>query len=141
WSPWWPPGAARSSADPRRPSASRRCPPAPRSARGPGARASPSVAAIRRPAPASSHGYVYTPFLRRIVESRKMLRRLLGILMLLLPASASAQPVSVLRMSTAAPDGTGWARELKAMGDSVQAATHGALRFKWYFGGVTGDEL
>jgi TRAP-type C4-dicarboxylate transport system substrate-binding protein len=60
---------------------------------------------------------------------------------MLLASPVGAEPVSLLRMATGAPDGTEWARELKSMGDAVGLATHGALRIKWYFGGVTGDEL
>jgi TRAP-type C4-dicarboxylate transport system substrate-binding protein len=52
-----------------------------------------------------------------------------------------AEPIQSIRMATGAPDGTAWARELKAMGDVVEATTHGQLRLKWYFGGVTGDEI
>src|SRR5262245_25400041 len=56
-------------------------------------------------------------------------------------SSASAEPVTILRMASGAPDGTAWARELKSMGDSVDVASRGTLRLKWYLGGVTGDEV
>jgi TRAP-type C4-dicarboxylate transport system substrate-binding protein len=48
---------------------------------------------------------------------------------------------TVLRLATAAPDGTAWARLLKSTGDGIAASTNGALRIKWYFGGIAGDEL
>jgi TRAP-type C4-dicarboxylate transport system substrate-binding protein len=61
-------------------------------------------------------------------------------LLLLLGASAGAEPVT-LRMSTPAPEGTGWARELHSYARDVEQATHGAVKVKWYMGSVTGDEL
>jgi TRAP-type C4-dicarboxylate transport system substrate-binding protein len=46
-----------------------------------------------------------------------------------------------LRLATAAPDGTAWARELKQLSDGVQQGTNGAVRIKWYYGGIAGDEV
>ena len=46
----------------------------------------------------------------------------------------------VLRIATVAPDGTMWAREMKAMAHEVEAATRGGVRLKWYWGGIAGDE-
>ena len=43
-------------------------------------------------------------------------------------------------MAAIAPEGTGWARELKAMARELEAATHGAVHMKWYLGGIAGDE-
>jgi hypothetical protein len=54
-------------------------------------------------------------------------------------APATAEP-TVLRMAAIAPEGTSWARELKAFARNVEKATDGALRIKWYLGGVAGDE-
>src|SRR3954468_20263190 len=63
----------------------------------------------------------------------------------LLAAAASAwadgTPKYVLRMATAAPDGTTWARELRAFTNDVEQATHGEVRVKLYFGGIAGNEL
>ncbi len=47
----------------------------------------------------------------------------------------------VIRMATVAPDGTAWARELKAFDREVQAVTHGQVRVKWYFGAIAGNEI
>jgi TRAP-type C4-dicarboxylate transport system substrate-binding protein len=47
----------------------------------------------------------------------------------------------LLRMATPAPDGTIWAREIRAFARKVENDTHGQVRFKIYFGGVAGDEL
>jgi len=63
-------------------------------------------------------------------------------LALLAPAGRAAgdeQPI-LLRMAAIAPEGTGWARELKAMAREVETATHGAVKMKWYLGGIAGDE-
>jgi len=55
-------------------------------------------------------------------------------------APAAADPV-LLRMAVAAPDGTAWAREIRAFARDVEGLTGGAVRMKWYFGGIAGDEL
>jgi TRAP-type transport system periplasmic protein len=57
----------------------------------------------------------------------------------LLCGRASAEPV-VLRMASIAPDGTAWARELKAFARDVEQLSHGELRVRWYLGGIAGDE-
>lgn len=46
----------------------------------------------------------------------------------------------VLRMAAIAPEGTSWARELKAFARDVETNTGGELRVKWYLGGIAGDE-
>ncbi|MGZ3441954.1 MAG: TRAP transporter substrate-binding protein DctP [Polyangia bacterium] len=53
---------------------------------------------------------------------------------------ARAEPVT-LRLASVVPDGTGWARELKAFGREVTAATHDNVQIRWYLGGIAGDEL
>jgi TRAP-type C4-dicarboxylate transport system substrate-binding protein len=55
-------------------------------------------------------------------------------------AARAGEPI-VLRVGTAAPDGTGWAREFKAFGRWVEAEAKGALRIKLYLNSVAGDEL
>ena len=61
------------------------------------------------------------------------------------PGGRAARPTEnepiVLRFGTVAPDGTAWARIAKQTGASLEEATHGAVKAKWYFGGVAGDEL
>jgi TRAP-type transport system periplasmic protein len=69
--------------------------------------------------------------------------RLLAASAILLSSTAgiaSADPV-VLRVATVAPDGTAWAREVRAFGRDVAAATHDGVQFKFYFGGIAGDEV
>jgi len=53
---------------------------------------------------------------------------------------AAAEPVT-LRMGAIAPDGTEWARALKAFARDVEVGSKGELRMKWYLGGIAGDEL
>jgi TRAP-type transport system periplasmic protein len=58
------------------------------------------------------------------------------------PASVAATVAAhVIRMATAAPEGTAWAREIRAMSREVEQATQGTVRLKWYLGGIAGDEL
>jgi TRAP-type C4-dicarboxylate transport system substrate-binding protein len=64
---------------------------------------------------------------------------LLLITSLTSPAWAGDEPV-ILRMAAIAPDGTGWAREMKAMARELENTTHGNVHMKWYLGGIAGDE-
>jgi TRAP-type C4-dicarboxylate transport system substrate-binding protein len=59
--------------------------------------------------------------------------------MLLLAGRALAEPVT-LRFATLVPEGTAWARELKAFSRDVEAQSKGQLRVRWYLGGIAGDE-
>jgi TRAP-type C4-dicarboxylate transport system substrate-binding protein len=47
---------------------------------------------------------------------------------------------TVLRIATAAPDGTAWARLFRTMGRELESESKGEVTAKWYFGGVAGDE-
>ncbi|HEX6836276.1 MAG TPA: TRAP transporter substrate-binding protein DctP, partial [Polyangia bacterium] len=69
-----------------------------------------------------------------------MRRAIVAAAILLAGGVASAEPVT-LRMAAIAPDGTEWARALKAYAQEVETQSHGELRMKWYLGGVAGDEL
>ena len=53
--------------------------------------------------------------------------------------AAGAETVT-LRMATVAPDGTAWARELKAYARDSEALSNGEIRIKLYLGGIAGDE-
>ena len=64
----------------------------------------------------------------------------LGLLSAPAGAAGDDQQPIVIRMAAIAPEGTGWARELKAMARDVEAVTHGTVRMKWYLGGIAGDE-
>lgn len=68
-----------------------------------------------------------------------MARVLMVVMLLAVPATA--EPRFVLRMATAAPDGTAWAREMKAMAREVETATHGSVSIRWFWSGIAGDDL
>jgi TRAP-type C4-dicarboxylate transport system substrate-binding protein len=55
-------------------------------------------------------------------------------------ATALADPVR-LKLSTPAPEGSAYARELHSFSREVSAGTDGHVDAKWYMGGITGDEL
>lgn len=76
-----------------------------------------------------------------IVSSVRALVPMLAVSLLLdsRAGRAGAEP-RTLRLGTSAPEGTSWARVAHQFGQEVEEATHGELRIKWYFGGVTGDE-
>jgi TRAP-type C4-dicarboxylate transport system substrate-binding protein len=57
---------------------------------------------------------------------------------LVLLSSLARAETTQLRIATAAPDGTAWARLFRAMGRDLEAVD---VRTKWYFGGIAGDEL
>jgi TRAP-type C4-dicarboxylate transport system substrate-binding protein len=64
----------------------------------------------------------------------------LALAVLLAAAPASSEPEHVIRISSIAPEGTGYARELRAMAQEISTATQGRVRIKLYLGGVAGDE-
>jgi len=49
-------------------------------------------------------------------------------------------PTVRLRLGAVAPEGTAWARLLKAFANDVAQATNGAVQMKWVLGGIAGDE-
>jgi TRAP-type C4-dicarboxylate transport system substrate-binding protein len=53
---------------------------------------------------------------------------------------AAADPPVVLRMATVAPEGTLYARAMRSIGAEVEERSQGAVRFKWYFSAIAGDE-
>jgi TRAP-type transport system periplasmic protein len=63
------------------------------------------------------------------------------LLVALVAWGAQAQAQVVLRMASPAPDGSAWARELMAFTREVEIATRGAVRLKWYLGGIAGGEV
>ncbi|MGZ3427260.1 MAG: TRAP transporter substrate-binding protein DctP [Polyangia bacterium] len=67
------------------------------------------------------------------------MKRGLVLVALCVAATAHADR-TVLRLATAAPDATSWAKELRAFGRDVEASTDGQVAIKWYMGGMAGDE-
>jgi TRAP-type transport system periplasmic protein len=69
-------------------------------------------------------------------------RLTVGVLAMMLAGAAAraAEPRHTLRISTIAPDGTAWAREMRAFAREVEEQAKGDLRIKLYFGGMAGDD-
>ena len=65
---------------------------------------------------------------------------LLFSLLMMVPLSASAKSVHLLKFATLAPPGSAWMNLLEEWGDEVRNRSEGRLRFKFYPGGVQGDE-
>jgi TRAP-type transport system periplasmic protein len=64
----------------------------------------------------------------------------LALLLALSDRSRGAEPVT-LRMASVVPEGTAWARELKAFGREVSRLTDGRVLMKWSLGGIAGDDI
>ncbi|MGZ3428436.1 MAG: TRAP transporter substrate-binding protein DctP [Polyangia bacterium] len=69
-----------------------------------------------------------------------MVRAVVVVALLLAGGAATAAPPRVIRMATVAPDGTTWAREIRAFARDVENATNGEVHVKLYFGGIAGGE-
>ncbi|HXU74276.1 MAG TPA: TRAP transporter substrate-binding protein DctP [Polyangia bacterium] len=65
----------------------------------------------------------------------------LALCLLLASSVALADETTTLRIGTIVPEGTGWARGLHEMERDLDAETHGALKLKFYMGGIAGDEV
>src|SRR5579864_7884106 len=65
----------------------------------------------------------------------------LAFALLLTVTGVAAADEQTLRLGTIVPDGTAWARELRALARDVDTSTDGALKLKWYMGGIAGDEM
>src|SRR4051812_32940032 len=66
---------------------------------------------------------------------------LLVFVSLALPRVATADAKWVLRMASVVPEGTAWARELKAFSREVAQSTNDEVHVKWYLGGIAGDDI
>jgi TRAP-type C4-dicarboxylate transport system substrate-binding protein len=65
---------------------------------------------------------------------------LAAVIVLACGLPAAAEPQHRLRIATAAPDGTAFAREFRAFARDVEASTNGEVQVKWIFGSIAGDE-
>ncbi len=61
-------------------------------------------------------------------------------LLMTAPLSALAKPDYLLKFATLAPPGTAWMNLLEEWGEIVKTRSNGRLAFKFYPGGVQGDE-
>ena len=55
------------------------------------------------------------------------------------PACVMAEPV-VIKFATLAPEGTPWMKLMEEMNDELQRQSDGQVVFRFYAGGVAGDE-
>jgi TRAP-type transport system periplasmic protein len=74
------------------------------------------------------------------MSSARTLGVVLGVACALSSVRAAAEP-TVLRLASVGPEGTAWARELKAWARDLETESGGAVKVKWYLGGIAGDEL
>ena len=56
------------------------------------------------------------------------------------PGLTRAEPQFHLRFATIAPDGTGWAREVKAFTREIESNSNGRIAIRVYLGGIAGDD-
>jgi TRAP-type C4-dicarboxylate transport system substrate-binding protein len=54
--------------------------------------------------------------------------------------ATGVQAATIIKIATAAPDGTAWMRELRAGADAIKKGTADRVELKFYPGGVMGDE-
>ena len=64
----------------------------------------------------------------------------IACMVLAFPASAVDKPQHVLKFATLAPSGSTWMNLLEEWDRNVRAKSQGRLGFKFYPGGVQGDE-
>jgi TRAP-type C4-dicarboxylate transport system substrate-binding protein len=67
--------------------------------------------------------------------------RLLTALTLLAALAGPGRADQVLRMASIIPEGTSWARTLRAFAREVESGTGGKVKVKLYLGGIAGDEM
>ncbi len=66
---------------------------------------------------------------------------LLALVMSTMPVTqAHAAGKTVIKFATLAPEGSSWMKQMRRLEKAVQKATDGEVRFKFYPGGVSGDE-
>lgn len=66
--------------------------------------------------------------------------RLRCLSLLLLFVAVPLPAATVFKIATLAPEGTAWMREMRAAAEAVKTATEGRVEFKFYPGGVMGND-
>ncbi len=86
--------------------------------------------------------FCWNPLMNTSNAANRPVRRgaLAALLILALATAAPAGAVTTLKVATVSPDGSSWMRVLREAGGQVAAATEGRVRFKFYPGGVMGDD-
>jgi len=64
---------------------------------------------------------------------------LIALMLLFSPAAGAAQPLEI-KIATLAPEGSSWMKTFEAINAEVNKKTNAEVRFKFYPGGVLGDE-
>lgn len=62
------------------------------------------------------------------------------VVLALQPGEAHAGKTTYIKLATLAPEGSSWMRQMRLMGKELEKATQGQVKFKFYPGGVSGDE-
>ena len=65
---------------------------------------------------------------------------ILALWIFILPPASSSAKTFVIKLATLAPEGSSWMATFNAIDKEVQAKTDRQVRFKFYAGGVLGDE-
>lgn len=63
-----------------------------------------------------------------------------GLFAALLLAAAPAAAETTFKIATVAPDGTTWMKEMRAGAEQIEKQTQGRVKFKFYPGGVMGND-
>lgn len=71
------------------------------------------------------------------MPSNRFLLLLIAGVVLALPASA---PARTLKIATVVPEGSAWVKEMRTVGKEIEQKTQGRVRFKFYPGGVMGND-
>ena len=78
---------------------------------------------------------------RRVESSQRLIMRVLGALALAALTGANAfAETKYIKFATLAPEGSTWMNVMNELGAELSQKTGGALKFKFYSGGVSGDE-
>ncbi len=64
----------------------------------------------------------------------------LSTLLCLTQAFSEEQTPQIIKLATLAPEGTTWMKIAREFSDYVEKKVNGKIKFKWYSGGVVGDE-
>ena len=75
-----------------------------------------------------------------MTTSSRSLPSLLGRAALILAAAAPLRAETIIKFATIAPEGSTWMKVMSDLDKELQEKTAGAVRFRFYAGGVSGDE-
>ena len=70
----------------------------------------------------------------------RILTLLVALLPLVVASPAQADKKHVIKFATLAPDGSSWMKSMRKLSNKIKKATDGNVAFRFYPGGVSGDE-